>query len=55
MKLAYEALHERTGSQGRLKHVQCLELGEWKTRSSPLSSLSLESLLTVSYHQPLRH
>ena len=38
MKLAYEALHERTGSQGRLKHVQCLELGEWNSRS-PLFSL----------------
>ena len=28
MKLAYEALHERTGSQGRLRHVECLVLGE---------------------------
>ena len=37
-KLAYEALHERTGSQGRLRHVQCLELGEWSPGSSSLPS-----------------
>ena len=37
MKLAYEALHERTGSQGRLRHVQCLVLGEWSQSPSLLS------------------
>ena len=41
MKVAYEVLHERTGSQGRLRHVQCLELGEWNSRPSSRPSLPL--------------
>lgn len=28
MRLVYEVLHESTGSQGRLRHVQCLNLGK---------------------------
>jgi len=27
--LAFRRLHELTGSQGELRHVQCLERGEW--------------------------
>ena len=37
MKLAYEALHESTGRQGRLRHVQCLKLGKWNLHRHPLS------------------
>lgn len=54
-KLAYEALHERTGSQGRLKHVQCLELGGWNSGPPPFPSFSLQSPLTMSHRQSLRH
>ena len=47
MKLAYEALHECTGSQGRLRHVQCLVLGEWSSLPSlPVSPIPADCTLS---------
>ena len=47
MKLVFGALHERTGSQGRLRHVQCLELGEWNSRSPSVSPVLTDVVLPV--------
>ena len=48
--LAYLELHQLTGQQGRLRHVECLEAGEWIP--SPAHNFNLTDWLSPKLTMP---